>query len=115
MTTLNKLTKKIIDFRDERDWKQFHNPKDLSQAISIEASEMLEHFLWVSQEDSHEISQTKKEEIADEISDVFAYLLLLSDVIGINLENAFIKKLDKNKQKYPIEKAKGKAIKYNEL
>ncbi len=115
MNDLNKLKEKLVEFRDERNWKQFHNPKDLSQAISIEASELLEHFLWVSQENSNKIVQDYKEDIADEMADILAYLLSLSDVTGIDLGEALLKKLEKNKIKYPIEKAKGIATKYNKL
>lgn len=115
MNDLNKLKQKIVDFRDERDWIQFHNPKDLSQAITIEASELLEHFLWVSQENSSKVVKENQEEIADEMADIFAYLLSLSDVTGIDLGEALVNKLEKNKQKYPVEKAKGLAIKYNKL
>lgn len=115
MTNLNELKQKLIDFRDERDWKQFHNPKDLSQAISIEASELQEHFLWVSQEKSHRIVEENKEDIADEMADIFAYLLSLADITGIDLERALLNKLEKNKEKYPIEKAKGIATKYTKL
>ena len=111
---LKELQKKIINFRDERDWKQFHNPKDLSQAISIEASELLEHFLWVSQEDSHNAVLKNKDAIADEMADIFAYLLSLSDVTGIDLGEALITKLEKNKEKYPIDKVKGSSKKYTE-
>lgn len=112
---LNELKQRIAEFRDERDWKQFHNPKDLSQAISIESSELLEHFLWISQKDSYAIVKKKKTEIADEMADIFAYLLSLSDITEIDLEEALLNKLEKNKIKYPIEKAKGISKKYTEL
>ena len=115
MRDLNKLKAKLVEFRDERDWKQFHNPKDLSQAISIEASELQEHFLWKSQEESHKVVKENKEDIEDEMADVFAYLLSLSDVTGIDLGEALLNKLEKNKQKYPVEKAKGISTKYNKL
>lgn len=115
MSNLKELKQKLIEFRDERDWKQFHNPKDLSQAISIEASELLEHFLWISQEDSYKVVETNKEEIADEMADVLSFLLSLSDVTGIDLEEALLKKIEKNKQKYPVEKSKGVATKYTKL
>lgn len=115
MQDINELKQKLIDFRDERDWKQFHNPKDLAQAISIEASELQEHFLWVSQKQSYNVVKEKKEEIADEMADVFAYLLSLSDITGIDLGEALIHKLEKNKKKYPIDKAKGVTTKYNKL
>lgn len=115
MSNIDKLKEKLVQFRDERDWKQFHNPKDLAQAISIEASELQEHFLWISQEKSHKVVEENKEVIADEMADIFAYLLSLSDIAGIDLEEALLNKLEKNNKKYPIEKAKGKTTKYNKL
>lgn len=115
MSNIKELKQKLIEFRDEREWKQFHNPKDLSQAISIESSELLEHFLWVSQEDSYKVVEENKEEIADEMADVLSFLLSLSDVTGIDLEEALLRKIKKNKLKYPIEKAKGNSTKYNKL
>jgi len=111
---INDLKKKLVQFRDEREWKQFHNPKDLSQAISIEASELLEYFLWVSQEESHDIVLKNRDKIADEMADIFAYLLSLSDVTDINLGEALLNKLEKNKEKYPIDKVKGSSKKYTE-
>jgi len=115
MSQIDKLKSKLVKFRDERDWKQFHNPKDISQAISIESAELLEHFLWISKEASHDVVNENKEEISDELADIFAYLLSFSDITGIDLEEALLNKLEKNNKKYPIEKAKGKATKYNKL
>jgi NTP pyrophosphatase (non-canonical NTP hydrolase) len=115
MSNINELKQQLVDFRDDRDWRQFHNPKDLAQAISIESSELLEHFLWISQEKSYDIVKENREEISDEMADIFAYLLSLSDITGINLEEALINKLEKNKKKYPIEKSKGKSTKYTQL
>lgn len=115
MNNINELKQKIINFRDEREWKQFHNPKDLAQAISIESSELLEHFLWISQENSFKVIENNKEEIADEMADIFSYLLSLSDITGINLEEALINKIRKNEKKYPINKSKGISTKYDKL
>ncbi len=112
--TLNKLKKEVVDFIEERDWKQFHNPKDIAMALSIETSELAELFLWVSQEKSYDIVQEKKEAISDEMADVFAYLLSLSEATGINLEKALLNKIDKNRQKYPIDKVKGSYKKYTD-
>jgi dCTP diphosphatase len=97
MSNIDKLKEKLCEFRDERNWKQFHNPKDLAQAISIEASELQEHFLWVSQEKSYDIVEKNKEEVSDEMADIFAYLLSLSDITGISLEEALLSKLEKNR------------------
>jgi len=115
MANLIDLQKHMTNFRDDRDWKQFHNPKDLAQAISIESAELLEHFLWCSQEASVQVVEDNKEAIADEMADVLAYLLSLADIAGIDLEEAFINKLKKNEIKYPVHLAKGTAAKYTKL
>ncbi len=103
----------IKQFRDERDRKQFHNPKDLAAAISIEAWELMEHFLWKSSEESHDIA--KKEEVVDEFADIMNYLLLFADACDIDIAQAVQDKIEKNKIKYPIEKAKWNSDKYNQL
>lgn len=102
MRDLETLRNLVTEFRDERDWKQFHTPKDLVQAISIEAAELSEIFLWVSQQESYKTAQDKKEHLSEEIADVFIYLLSLSDVIDIDLEQAVKDKLNKNRIKYPV-------------
>jgi NTP pyrophosphatase (non-canonical NTP hydrolase) len=103
------LINKLKIFRDERDWSQFHNPKDLSLAISIEANELLEQFLWKSSEDAN------VENIKDELADILSFCLLLSEKYNFNIEEIILDKIAKNGKKYPIEKAKGSAKKYNEL
>lgn len=115
MSEIEKLTKAVLAFRDERDWKQFHAPKDLAVGLMLEASEVLEHFQWKKDEEIQEYIKTAKEEIGDELADVLYYILLLADAADIDLVSAAEKKLKKNALKYPIEKAKGKAIKYNKL
>lgn len=115
MPNLEELQKKIIAFRDERDWKQFHKPKDLAVALSLEASEVLEHFLWKNEAEIAEYLKTYKEEIGDEMGDVLNYLLVMANDFGIDLADATDKKIDKNAQKYPVEKAKGRHTKYNQL
>lgn len=112
---LSSIQKKIRDFRDERDWMQFHNPKNLAISIVIEASELLEHFQWKSPDESEAHAKAARDEIADEIADVSVYLIELADNLGIDLEQAILRKLDKNAAKYPAEKAKGNAKKYTEL
>ena len=112
---LEEITKKIRAFRDERDWKQFHNPKDMAIAISIEASELLEHFLWKTPEESEERVKIKHEEIEDEIADIAIYLTELADNLGIDLLAVMDRKLTKNAEKYPVEKSKGSHAKYTEL
>ena len=107
-----KLIEEIIKFRDDRNWKQFHNPKDLAISISLEASELLENFQWSSPEEA--ISK-KKDKIADELADVLMYCVLIADVTQLDIEEIMMKKLEKNKIKYPVEKAYGKKEKYTEL
>ncbi|PDM40468.1 MULTISPECIES: nucleotide pyrophosphohydrolase [unclassified Geobacillus] len=106
------LQQKIIEFRDARNWKQFHTPKDLAISLSLEAGELLENFQWKS---SEEAIKTNLENIKDEIADVVIYALLLSHELGIDVEKAIIDKMKKNEQKYPIEKAFGSKKKYTEL
>jgi NTP pyrophosphatase (non-canonical NTP hydrolase) len=101
--SLEELQKKVLAFRDERDWKQFHNPKDLACAISIEASELLEHFLWKS---SRSVDSPVSEDIRDEFADVFNNLLLFADACNIDIYEAVTRKIEKNAKNYPIEKAK---------
>ena len=115
MADTDKLIKKILAFRDARDWKQFHNPKDLAISLVLEAGEVMEHFQWKSKEEVLEYAKTHKEEIGEELADVQNYLLLLSHDLGIDLEKAVLKKMKKNELKYPISKAKGKHTKYNKL
>ncbi|MES5955095.1 nucleotide pyrophosphohydrolase [Bacillus fungorum] len=106
------LQKAVIRFRDERNWEQFHNAKDLAISLNLETAELLETFQWKS---SQEAMETKMQEMKEEIADVMIYLLLLSDQLNINLEEAVHSKLIKNAEKYPVEKAFGKNKKYNKL
>lgn len=115
MIDIETLKNKVKQFRDERDWKQFHTPKDLVQAISIEAAELSELFLWVSQQESYKTAQNKREQLSEEMADVLIYLLSLSEVVDIDLTEAVEDKLRKNNVKYPIEKAIGRIKKYSEL
>lgn len=105
------LQKLVIEFREKRDWKQFHNPKDIATAIAIEAGELQEKFLWKSQEKSYEIGKNDPE-VAEEVADVFNFLLLFADACDIDLEKAFLNKLEKNNEKYDIERAKWSSDKY---
>lgn len=115
MEKINELTDRIISFRDARNWKQFHNPKDLALSLVLEAGEVMEHFQWKSKEEIEEYIKTHKVHIGEELADVQNYLLLLSHDLEINLEDAVLKKIKKNAIKYPIKKAKGKHTKYNKL
>lgn len=109
-----KIRNALIKFRDERDWKQFHNPKDLATAMCIEASELEELFLWKSQEDSYEIWKNDPK-VKEEFADVFNYLVLFAEACWIDIEEAVLSKIEKNGQKYPVEKAKGRSDKYTKL
>ncbi|MCX6121422.1 MAG: nucleotide pyrophosphohydrolase [Ignavibacteriales bacterium] len=106
---ISKLTKTIIKFRDQRNWKQFHNPKDLALAISIEASELNELFLW-----KHHDEYDKKR-LAEELADVLTYSLLLAHEANLDVAKIINSKIEKNKKRYPIKKSKGSAKKYNEV
>ncbi len=108
---IQELQKEILAFRDARDWKQFHNPKDLAQAISIEASELMEHFLRKSQEESYWIAENN-EQVREEFADIMNYLLLFAESCGIDIEQAVLEKIEKSNKKYPVEKAKWSSDKY---
>lgn len=109
------LQKIVIKYRNERDWKQFHNPKDLAISLLLEASEVIEHFQWKNKEEIDEHLKKHKTEVADELSDVLYWVLLMSYDINIDISKAFIKKMKENEKKYPIKKAKGSHKKYTEL
>lgn len=109
MSDIEEITGALVRFREERDWQQFHNPKDLALAISIEAGELLEAFLWKPAEEA------KKEKIEEELADILAFAFLLAHEKGIDVKQAVLDKIEKNRQKYPVEKAKGTAKKYDEL
>lgn len=112
MFVLKKLQQRIIEFRDARNWKQFHNPKDLAISLSIEAGELLENFQWKS---SEEAIESRLENIKDELADVVIYAFLLSDALGVDLKQIIFDKIKKNEERYPIEKSFGSKNKYNEL
>ena len=113
--SIRELTRAILCFRDEREWQQFHNPKDMAAAISIEAGELLEQFLWKTIPEAEERVSTHRECIEEEIADIGIYLMELADNLGINLGEAMLRKIGKNARKYPVLKAKGKHTKYTEL
>lgn len=115
MNQIKELTEKIKKFRDERDWMQFHNHKDMALSLCLEAAEVLEHFQWKTSEEV-EVHVTKfPNEISEELADVACYLFELADNLGINLATAIERKIEINAQKYPIEKAKGNMKKYDQL
>ena len=109
MSDINSIIKELIKFRNERDWEQFHNPKDLALAINIEAAELLELFLWKNAEDAN------KEKIKEELADVFSFAFLLADKYGLDVKQIILDKIKLNGEKYPVDKAKGTAKKYDEL
>ncbi|RUT43720.1 nucleotide pyrophosphohydrolase [Paenibacillus anaericanus] len=108
---MDDLINKIIAFRDERDWKQFHNPKDLAISLTLEASELLETFQWKSSEQAVEANLN---DIQDELADVLIYSMMLAHDLGIDVKSAILQKLEKNAEKYPIDKFKGTSRKYTE-
>lgn len=109
---MDHLIQKLIEFRDQRNWKQFQNPKDLAISLVLEASELLENFQWKS---SEQAVREKNKDIEEEMADVFMYLLLLSNELGIDLEKAVTDKIAKNADKYPASKAFGSNKKYTDL
>jgi dCTP diphosphatase len=111
------LLRAVIAFRDARDWRQFHNPKDLAISISLEAAELLEHFQWKTpaEVEAHLADPRRRGEVADEMADVQSLLLALSDAAGIDLHAATLAKLRKAARKYPVRKARGTARKYTDL
>ena len=109
-----KIRDEILDFRDKRDWKQFHNPKDLATAISIEASELEEVFLRKSQEEWYKIWRADPK-VKEEFADIFIFMVLFAEECGIDIEKEVLAKIEKNNQKYSVEKSKGKSDKYTKL
>ena len=112
MSEILEITKALVDFRDERDWKQFHDTKNLALALSIEVAELNELFLWKTNKESEEVD---KERLKEELADVFAYALLLAEKHNLDVKEIILEKIKRNGEKYPVEKAKGTATKYTEL
>ena len=115
MVDVGRLIKRILEFRDARNWKQFHNPKDVAMSLCLEAADVLEHFQWKNKEEVEEYVKSHKDDIGEELADVLYWVLLLSHDLKIDIAEALGRKIDKNEKKYPIEKAKGNATKYNKL
>ena len=115
MSDIKNIQIQLCDFAAERNWDQFHSPKNLSMALMAEVGELLEHFQWLSQEQSRNLQADVKTEVAAELADIFIYLLRLADKLDIDLMTAADSKIRKNAIKYPIKKSSGNAIKYNKL
>lgn len=115
MSDIKKLTEKIKKFRDERNWKQFHNPKDVALSLVLEATEVLEQFQWKNQAEIEEYIKSNKEDIGEELADVLYWILLMCNDLKIDIKEMLEKKIKKNEKKYPVEKARGKHTKYNKL
>ena len=109
------LTEAVDEFAREREWAPFHSPKNLSMALAVEAAELMEHFQWLRQQQSEPLSPEKKDAVAQELADVLIYVVRLASRLDIDLEAAAWDKLEINRQKYPVEKARGTARKYDEL
>ena len=116
-TRLSEIKEKVLAFAREREWEQFHSPKNLSMAIAAEAAELMEHFLWQSPEQSREDMQADKlrAKVEEELADVFIFAIEFANMTGIDLAAAIESKMKRNAEKYPVEKAKGRSSKYTEL
>lgn len=115
MTDIDELIKQVIKFRDDRDWKQFHNPKDMAISLSLEASEFLEHFQWKNPEEVATYLKLHKKDISNELADVMIWVLTISHDLKIDLQSIVRSKLRLNAKKYPISKSIGSHKKYTEL
>ena len=112
---LQSLTESLRDFAEARDWEQFHSPKNLAAALTVEAAELLEHFQWLTEEQSRNLPAAKQAEVAAEAADVLLYLLQLCDKLGVDLMQAAHQKLALNAEKYPVDRARGSSKKYTEI
>jgi len=115
VTTIKRLKEVAQTFIDQREWSSYHSPKSLSMNIAIEAAELMEKFVWITTQESHDQMHKNRQEIEDELADVFFSVLCFANAANIDLSKAFERKLKEIDQKYPIEKSKGKATKYTDL
>lgn len=113
--SLDQLAQRLQAFAQARDWGQFHSPKNLASALIVEAGELLEHFQWLTEDQSRNLDASKKQEVAFEMADVLLYLIQMGNELGVDLVDAAQRKFDLNEQKYPVDQAKGSSKKYNEL
>ena len=114
MKNLEAIRIRLREFSDARDWDQFHSPKNLSMALSVEVSELVECFQWLTEEQSRSLIAEQQAAVIDEIADVQMYLILLADKLGVDIPTAIEQKIKKNEEKYPIEKVKGNSKKYDQ-
>src|SRR3990167_5424449 len=112
MTDISDLQKRVIEFRDARNWEQFHNPKDTAVSLLLEAAEFLEHFQWKSSDEIKNHLKKRQADVNDELCDVFYWVLLIAHDLKIDIAKEFERKMKKNEQKYPVSRAKGKHTKY---
>ena len=112
---LLELRDRLREFADARDWNQFHSPKNLAMALIAEAAELVEHFQWLTEEESTHLAPQKKAEVADELADVLTYLVRMADKLDIDLLAAASAKIERNEERYPADRARGSARKYTEL
>ena len=114
MKELDQLKVQLRQFAEERDWDQFHSPKNLSMALIVEAAELVEHFQWLTEEQSSSLEQTHLEKVQEELADIQIYLIRIADKLNIDLLGAVNKKIEANAKKYPSEKVRGSSKKYTE-
>lgn len=112
MTPIDELAQRLREFAQERDWEQFHSPKNLVMALSVEASELLEHFQWLNEEQSCQLKPADLAAVTEEIADVQLYLIRLADILGVDILEAANRKIDRNAEKYPADKVRGSSKKY---
>lgn len=115
MSDVKDLQNRIVNFRDDRDWKQFHNPKDMAISLMLEAAELLEHFQWKSPDEVNTHLKDNLEDVSDELADILYWVLLMAHDLKIDILDVSNKKLQKNSEKYPLVKAMGNHKKYTEL
>lgn len=113
--SIDSIKKRLRDFAKARDWDQFHSPKNLSMALSVEVAEIVEHFQWLTEDESENLSQEKLDEVEAELADTLIYLVRLADKLNIDLLTVAQRKIERNEKKYPVDKARGNAKKYTEL
>lgn len=112
--SIHDLQVELRNFAKERDWEQFHTPKNLAMALIVEVAELLEHYQWLTPEESHNLDEKKLRQVDEELGDIQIYLVRMADLLGIDILDAATRKLEKNRRKYPAEKVRGSARKYTE-